>query len=93
MTITKAILFRACVETATSHLDISGEPQYMENMQVKYDKAAKEKGIYIVSACGWDSIPCDLGTQFLKKHFNGELNAVETFMTIRTGPQVLSAKH
>ena len=79
---------RACVETATNHIDISGEPQYMESMQLKYNKAAQEKGIYIISACGWDSIPSDLGVQYLKKHFDGELDAVETYMTIKTGPHV-----
>ena len=76
------------METATNHLDISGEPQYMESMQLKYDKACKEKGIYIISACGWDSIPCDLGVQFLKKHFDGELNSVETYFTMTSGPKV-----
>jgi len=79
---------KACVEAATNHIDISGEPQYMETMQLKYNKAAEEKGIYIISACGWDSIPCDLGVQYLKNNFDGELNAVETFMSIQTGPQV-----
>ncbi|CAG2109206.1 unnamed protein product, partial [Medioppia subpectinata] len=84
---------KACVETATNHLDISGEPQYMESMQLKYNKAAQEKGIYIASACGWDSIPCDLGVQFLKKHFNGELNSVETFLTVKTGPNGLTTNY
>ena len=60
----------------------------MESMQLKYNQLAKEKGIYIISACGWDSIPADLGVRFLKKVFDGELNAVETYMTIKTGPQV-----
>src|SRR5882757_2157288 len=31
---------RACVETATNHLDISGELLYMETMQLRYNKAA-----------------------------------------------------
>jgi len=80
-------MVKACVETATSHLDISGEPDYMERMQLTYNKAARDKGIYIASACGWDSIPADLGIQFLKKNFNGEVNAVESYMSIKTGPQ------
>lgn len=84
---------RACLETSTSHIDISGEPQYMESMQLKYNAEAQEKGIYIISACGWDSIPCDLGIQFLKKHFDGELNAVETYLKIKTGPQGLRTNY
>lgn len=62
---------KACVDTRTHHVDISGEPEYMERMQLKYHDIAKEKGIYIVSACGLDSIPADLGVVFLEQNFNG----------------------
>lgn len=72
---------KACVETSTSHVDVSGEPQYMETMQLKYNDAAREKGIYIVSACGFDSIPADLGIVFLQEQFKGTVNSVETFIT------------
>ncbi|XP_070491011.1 saccharopine dehydrogenase-like oxidoreductase [Chironomus tepperi] len=72
---------KACVETSTSHVDVSGEPQYMETMQLKYNDAAREKGIYIVSACGFDSIPADMGIVYLQDKFKGTLNSVETFIT------------
>jgi len=52
---------KACIEAGTHHVDISGEPQFLELMQLQYFKQAQDKGIYIVGACGWDSIPCDLG--------------------------------
>ncbi|XP_044257895.1 saccharopine dehydrogenase-like oxidoreductase [Tribolium madens] len=71
---------KACVEEGTHHVDVSGEPQYMETMQLKYHSKAQEKGIYIISACGFDSIPSDLGVIFLQKKFNGTLNSVTTFM-------------
>ncbi|CAG2120514.1 unnamed protein product, partial [Medioppia subpectinata] len=86
-------IIKACVETATNQLDISGEPQYMESMQLKYNKIAHQKGIYIAGACGWGCVVCDLGVQFLKKHFNGELNSVETFLTLKTGPKGLSTNY
>ncbi len=76
------------METSTHHLDISGEPQFLEGMQLKYNKEAKEKGVYIIGCCGWDSIPVDLGVQYLKKHFGGELNSVETYLTTKNGPNV-----
>ncbi|KRT79281.1 hypothetical protein AMK59_6690 [Oryctes borbonicus] len=63
----------ACVKSGTHHVDVSGEPQYMENMELKYHKAAKEKGIYLVSACGFDSIPADMGVIFMQKNFEGNL--------------------
>ncbi|XP_055622742.1 saccharopine dehydrogenase-like oxidoreductase [Toxorhynchites rutilus septentrionalis] len=71
---------KACVEAGTHHVDVSGEPQYMERMQLQYNEQAREKGVYIVSACGFDSIPADLGTVFLEKQFDGVVNSVETFL-------------
>lgn len=43
----------------------------MERMQLEYHEAAVQKGIYIVSACGFDSIPSDLGLVFLQNQFKG----------------------
>lgn len=80
----------ACVNTGegTHHIDISGEPQYVESTQVEFNAKAKEKGILVLSCCGWDSVPCDLGVDFLKRNFNGKLHHVETFMATRPGPEV-----
>uniref|UniRef100_A0A914ZLJ2 Saccharopine dehydrogenase NADP binding domain-containing protein n=2 Tax=Parascaris univalens TaxID=6257 RepID=A0A914ZLJ2_PARUN len=77
---------KAAVENGASHVDVSGEPAFLESMQMKYDEEAKKKGVYIVGACGWDSIPCDLGFNFLKRNFNGQLNHAETFVQLNTGP-------
>ncbi|VDN27466.1 unnamed protein product [Gongylonema pulchrum] len=65
---------RAAVENGASYVDISGEPAFLESMQMKYSELAREKGLYVVGACGWDSIPCDLGVNFLKNKFDGQLN-------------------
>lgn len=71
---------KACIEAGTHHVDVSGEPQYMERMQLQYNEQAQEKGVYVVSACGFDSIPADMGTVFLEKQFDGVVNSVETFL-------------
>lgn len=73
-------VIKACIEAGTHHVDVSGEPQYMERMQLKYNKLAKEKNIYIVSACGFDSIPADMGTVFIEKNFDGVVNSVEMYL-------------
>ncbi|CAO1431078.1 unnamed protein product [Diamesa tonsa] len=73
-------VIKACVASSTHHVDVSGEPQYMEQMQLQYNDAAKEKGIYIVSACGFDSIPADMGVIFLQEKFGGVVNSVETYV-------------
>lgn len=68
------------INAGTHHVDVSGEPEFMERMQLEYDDLAREKGVYIVSACGFDSIPADMGVQFFEKHFDGEVHAVETYL-------------
>lgn len=57
-------------------------------MQLKYGDLAKETGAYIIGASGWDSIPCDLGTSFLKDHFGGTLCYAETVAQIKRGESV-----
>lgn len=39
------------------YLDITGEPQFIESMILKYDDEAKQTGALIVHSCGFDSIP------------------------------------
>lgn len=67
----------ACIKGGAHHVDISGEPQYLETMQLKFNEEAAEKGVYIVGACGFDSIPAELGTLFLQEKFPGDVNSVE----------------
>ena len=52
----------------------------MEKMQLEYNKSAQEAGVYIISACGFDSIPCDLGVIFTKQKFEGEVNSIEAYL-------------
>jgi len=78
-------IVKAAVENGASHVDISGEPAWIEKMQATYGDQARQNGCYIVSACGWDSIPCDLGTNWLKQHFDGTLSHAETFAQVKSG--------
>lgn len=77
---------KAAVENGASHVDISGEPAFLESMQQKYGEEAKRNGVYVVGAAGWDSIPCDLGTNFVKQNFPGTLSHVETVAETKSGP-------
>jgi len=77
---------KAAVENGASHVDISGEPSWLEKMQMIYAEKAKANGVYVVGACGWDSIPCDLGVHFTKKEFDGDLAYLETFVQLDNGP-------
>lgn len=51
----------------------------METIAARYDEEARAAGIYIISACAFDSIPNDLGALLLQKTFNGELAYTESF--------------
>nr|XP_012220066.1 PREDICTED: saccharopine dehydrogenase-like oxidoreductase [Linepithema humile]XP_012220067.1 PREDICTED: saccharopine dehydrogenase-like oxidoreductase [Linepithema humile] len=74
---------KACIATGTHQVDVTGEPQYMDTIRLEYHKAAQEAGVYIVSACGFDSIPADLGIIFAQQNFEGEINSIETYLSFK----------
>ncbi|XP_056463832.1 saccharopine dehydrogenase-like oxidoreductase [Gadus chalcogrammus] len=78
---------KACVENGAHCLDISGEPQFLEGMQLNYHSEAAKKGVYIVGSCGFDSIPADMGVLYTRDQFRGTLTAVESFLTASAGPE------
>ncbi|XP_069463931.1 saccharopine dehydrogenase-like oxidoreductase [Ambystoma mexicanum] len=78
---------KACVENGASFIDISGEPQFLEGMQFKYDNQAADKGVYIIGSSGFDSIPADLGVLFTRDSLKGTLTAVESFVKFKSGPE------
>lgn len=54
-------------------------------MQTKYHDRAAEAGVLIVGACGFDSIPADLGIIYLQKNCPNEIAWVDTFAKIQAG--------
>ncbi|XP_017159644.1 saccharopine dehydrogenase-like oxidoreductase isoform X1 [Poecilia reticulata] len=78
---------KACVENGAHHIDISGEPQFLEGMQLNYSSQAAEKGVFVIGSCGFDSIPADMGVIYTRDQFRGTLTAVESFLTVGMGPE------
>ncbi|XP_065202904.1 saccharopine dehydrogenase-like oxidoreductase [Planococcus citri] len=74
---------KACIENGTHHVDVSGEPEYMESIQLYYHEAAEKKGSYIISACAFESVCCDLGVIHIVNNFPGEVNSIESFLTFK----------
>ena len=72
----------ACVKSKSHYVDISGEPQFLEKMQLKYHEEAKNNSVYIVGSCGFDSIPSDVGMAFLAKKMAGDVNEIETYLKV-----------
>jgi short subunit dehydrogenase-like uncharacterized protein len=54
-------LVRACANNGTDYCDLSGEPQFIKESIDRNHEVAKRTGARIVHACGFDSIPSDLG--------------------------------
>lgn len=57
-------LVAACAESGCDYLDICGEPEFMEGVEAKYHETAVATGSLVVSACGFDSVPAELGLIF-----------------------------
>ena len=80
-------LVKACVETATDYADITGEPEFVNQMIERYDAAAREKRIRIINCCGFDSIPHDLGAYMTAKALPSDQPVViEGFVSARGKP-------
>ena len=45
-------------------------------MQLLYSGKAQEAGVYIIGACGFDSIPSDMGVAFTKQNFSGKFKCI-----------------
>ena len=48
----------------------------METMQLKYNDAAEQKGVFVVGSCGFDSIPSDMGGIAVHRAMEGPVNKV-----------------
>ncbi|MYY07091.1 saccharopine dehydrogenase NADP-binding domain-containing protein [Streptomyces sp. ATexAB-D23] len=57
-------LVAACAEAGTDYTDLTGEAEFVDRMYVEHDTRARETGARIVHACGFDSVPHDLGVYF-----------------------------
>lgn len=60
-------LVAACAEAGTDYVDLAGEPEFVDRMYLEHQDAAVASGARIVHACGFDSIPHDLGVYYTMK--------------------------
>jgi short subunit dehydrogenase-like uncharacterized protein len=57
-------LVAACAAAGTDYVDLTGEPEFVDLMWLRYHEQAQNSGARLVHCCGFDSIPHDLGTLF-----------------------------
>jgi short subunit dehydrogenase-like uncharacterized protein len=60
-------LVKACVRSGTHYCDVTGEVHWMRKMIDAHQAEAEQTGARIVSTCGFDSIPSDIGVFFLQR--------------------------
>lgn len=55
---------KAAAEAGIAYIDLTGEPEFVDRMWLKYHDIATASGARLIHACGFDSIPYDLGVLF-----------------------------
>ncbi|WP_298176544.1 saccharopine dehydrogenase NADP-binding domain-containing protein [Saccharomonospora sp.] len=61
-------LVAACARSGTDYVDLSGEPEFVDRMYLAHHETARRTGARLVHACGFDSVPYDLGVYFTVQH-------------------------
>ena len=57
-------LAAACAEAGTDYLDLAGETEFVDTVYLRHQATAERSGARLVHACGFDSIPHDLGALY-----------------------------
>jgi short subunit dehydrogenase-like uncharacterized protein len=57
-------LVAACAAAGTDYVDLTGEPEFVDLMWLRYHEQAQQTGARLVHSCGFDSIPYDLGVLY-----------------------------
>jgi short subunit dehydrogenase-like uncharacterized protein len=60
-------LVAACAAAGTDYVDLTGEPEFIDRMYLKHHATAQRSGARLVHACGFDSVPHDIGAFFTVK--------------------------
>lgn len=55
---------KAAAEAGIAYVDLTGEPEFVDEMWLKYHDVAQQTGARLIHACGFDSIPYDLGVLY-----------------------------
>uniref|UniRef100_A0A803RBP6 Saccharopine dehydrogenase NADP binding domain-containing protein n=1 Tax=Cannabis sativa TaxID=3483 RepID=A0A803RBP6_CANSA len=81
----------ACVEIGTDYLDITGEPEFMELMEARYHEKAVDSGSLVVSACGFDSVPAEMGLLFNSRQWVDPAapNRVDAYLSLESDKKIV----
>ena len=79
-------LVAACADQGTDYVDLTGEVPFVRTTIDKFDESAKNSGARIVHACGFDSVPSDIGAFAVHKRVeaDGAGQMGDTTMIVRS---------
>ena len=79
-------LVEACARAGTHYADVAGEIVFVRRSIDRFHDIAVAEGARIVHACGFDSIPSDLGVYelFTRARADGEGELTETTLVLRS---------
>lgn len=90
---------QACIAGKCNYVDVTGEPEFMENMAFKYGSEAQKAGVTLVHSCGFDSIPADLGWLFATRSIQQKegpqtvVSSVDSYLTVEGGAHGVAANY
>jgi short subunit dehydrogenase-like uncharacterized protein len=78
---TFAPMVEACIRAGVHYIDINGEIGVIEGIS-KYDKEARERGVMLLPAAGFDVVPSDtlvhlLHQRFKERHFQARASEID----------------
>ncbi|KOM56562.1 hypothetical protein LR48_Vigan10g245400 [Vigna angularis] len=81
----------ACVAAGCDYLDITGEAEFMERMEREHHVQAVKNGALVVSACGFDSVPAEMGFLFHSRQWVGPArpNMVEAYLGLESERRIV----
>lgn len=86
-------IIEACISARANYMDICGESLYMEKSFLEFHELAASKGVLVVHACGFDSVPVDIGSLFSMQQYPAQMcSSIESYLIIRC-PEGLSAHY
>jgi short subunit dehydrogenase-like uncharacterized protein len=63
----------ACLAAGTHYCDLAGEVPWIRAMIDAHHEEARARGVRLVTCCGFDSVPSDLGVLALQSHARAQL--------------------
>ncbi|MGB3295748.1 MAG: saccharopine dehydrogenase NADP-binding domain-containing protein [Phormidesmis sp.] len=73
-----SLVVNACVRFQTHYVDITGETAWIKSLITYYHHQAAMDGTRIIPACGFDSVPSDIGSYLIARYMRSALGVACT---------------